>query len=66
MTELPLSPIERIIKKAGAARVSEGAAIKLREVLEEKAIEIAKQANSYALHAKRKTIKAEDIVLANK
>jgi histone H3/H4 len=66
MAEIPLAPLERIIKKAGAERVSEDAKEKLREVLEAKAIEIAKEANKYALHAKRKTIKKQDITLANK
>jgi len=66
MAELPLAPIDRLIRKAGAERVSEEAAKALRDILEEKAIEIAKRANDLALHAGRKTIKVEDIKLAAK
>ncbi|MFH1425078.1 MAG: histone family protein [archaeon] len=66
MAEIPLAAIERIIKKAGAGRVSEDAKEKLRDVLEEHAVEIATKANTLALHAKRKTVKKEDILLAQK
>mgnify|MGYP006302661927 CR=1 FL=1 len=61
---LPLASMERILKKAGAQRVSEEAKVALRQVLEDISMEIGEEANKLAAHAGRKTIKAEDIRLA--
>ncbi|WP_456396290.1 archaeal histone HpkA [Thermococcus sp.] len=66
MAELPIAPIDRLIRKAGAERVSEEAAKVLAEYLEEYAIELAKKSTEYARHAGRKTVKADDIKLAIK
>lgn len=63
---LPLAAMEKILKRGGADRVGEDAKAELRDQLEEYAMKIASSAASYAKHANRKTIKAEDITLAFK
>ena len=65
-SELGLSAMYRILKKAGAERVSDESADELRRVIEEIAESIAKNAVDMSTHAGRKTIKAEDIKLASK
>jgi DNA-binding protein len=63
---LPLLAMGKIIKDAGADRVSDKAKEALKLVLEEKAEQIAENAIRLANHAKRKTIRPEDIKLAIK
>ncbi|MCA9812659.1 MAG: histone family protein [Nitrosarchaeum sp.] len=65
-SELGLSAMYRILKKAGAERVSDESADELRRVIEDVAEDIAKNAVDMANHAGRKTIKGEDIKLASK
>lgn len=62
--EIKVAPMHKLIKRAGASRVSEESAIALGEALEEIGIKIAKEAMDYARHAGRKTIKARDIEIA--
>ena len=68
MTEtiLPLAAMEKLLKKAGAARVSEDAKDALREQLEDAAQQIGIKAIQFAQHSGRKTVKAVDIKLAGK
>ena len=65
-SEFGLSVMYRILKKAGAERVSDESANELRRILEEVGISIAKNAVEMSVHAGRKTIKAEDVRLAAK
>ena len=65
-SELGLSSMYRILKKAGAERVSNESAEELRRVIEEIALEIAKNSVEMSKHAGRKTVKAEDVKLATK
>ncbi len=63
---LPLAAMEKLLKKSGASRVSNGSKLALKEVLEDIADEIGIRAVKLAQHSGRKTIKGSDIKLASK
>ena len=65
-SDLGVSAMYRILKKAGAERVSDESADELRRVLENIGTEIAKNAVDMSKHAGRKTVRAEDVKLASK
>jgi histone H3/H4 len=65
-SEIAVAAMHRLCKKVGAARVSEAATKELAKALEEIGVKIAKEALDYAMHAGRKTIKAEDIEIATR
>lgn len=64
VNEIKVAPMHKLIKRAGAARVSEESAIALGRALEEIGVKVAKEAIDYAHHAGRKTVKARDIEIA--
>ncbi len=61
---LPLAPVYRIIKSAGAERVSDDARERMVYHLERFAREVGAQAVELAKHAKRKTVTDRDIEMA--
>jgi histone H3/H4 len=61
---MSIAPMHRIIKKAGAERVSEEASLALRDALEDIGVRIAREALDFTKHAGRKTVKADDIQIA--
>jgi len=64
MEKVKVAPMHKLIKKAGADRVSEDSAIALGKALDEIGLKIAKEALDFAHHAGRKTVKAKDIEIA--
>ncbi len=54
----------RILKEAGASRVSSEAVAEFHKHINRAAFEIASKAIKLSLHAKRKTVDASDIKLA--
>jgi len=61
---LPNAPVERILRNAGAERVSKDAVEELKKALEDLGNEISQDANQMAEHAERNTVKKEDIEMA--
>jgi len=65
-SEISTAAVHRLIKKGGAGRIGDDAAEELRNVMEEFAVKVGKEALDLARHAGRKTVRAEDIRLAVK
>ena len=63
---LPLAPLERLLRKAGAKRVSQAACEEFARVVEEKMLKVAEEAVLLAKHAGRKTVTEEDVRLARR
>ncbi len=64
MTGFARARVEKVIRTAGAYRVSAGAIDRLNETLTDYATNIAKYAVDIARHSGRKTVKESDIKLA--
>ena len=63
---MPLAPFERILKKAGAKRVSHEAMRELSKIMEERLLLVASEAVVLAKHAGRKTVIDEDVRAARR
>jgi len=64
--DIPLAPLERILRKAGAKRVSKSAVKEFSHVLADYTHDLSAEALALAKHAGRKTIVATDIRMAKK
>ncbi|MHA1918096.1 MAG: histone family protein [Candidatus Ranarchaeia archaeon] len=62
--DIPIAPLDRLIRKVGVERVSEGASFALGEILESIGKDIAERSKEIAAHTGRKTITEKDIRLA--
>jgi len=65
-TPIPIAPLYRILRKAGATRVSEDAKREFVDVVVSVAEKLAERAIEFAKHAGRKTVQEEDIREARK
>ncbi|MHA1480667.1 MAG: histone family protein [Candidatus Thorarchaeota archaeon] len=63
---IPVAPVDRLMRKAGAGRVSDKGAEKLAQILEEIGEYLAKIAYELTQHTGRKTITDKDVELAYK
>lgn len=61
---IALAPVDRILRKAGAERVSRAAALELRDIVENFAHRMAKEAVKRTKETGRKTVFKEDVVQA--
>lgn len=64
MKRIPLNVIKRMYKKAGAKRVNQQALMALADILAEITLHLGERSIMLAQHAKRKTVKKQDIMLA--
>ncbi len=64
--DIPLAPLERLLRKAGAKRVSKSALKEFAVVLADYAHDLSTEALVLAKHAGRKTIVDSDVKMAKK
>ncbi len=63
---LPLSPFEKIAKKAGVRRISKQALEELRDAIEEYGLSTADKAVKLSKHAGRRTVLVDDVTFVTK
>lgn len=61
VSEIPVAPVVRILKDAGAERISDDAKKAFADAVEASAEELAKKVIKAAEHAGRKTVTVDDI-----
>ena len=66
MAELPLATVERMLREAGAKRVSKEASKAFAEYIEQLTKSISIEAGEFADHFNRRTITEKDVNLAKK
>lgn len=66
MAELPLAPVERVMRNAGAERISIDAVKKAADLAEQQIKKLTERALQTAQKEGRVTINSKDIVLASK
>ena len=66
MSEIPKAPVTRIVKNAGAERISKEAEEKFVEATEAYVTKLALASIDLASHADRKTIQVDDVELSLK
>jgi len=64
--DLPLAPLERILRKAGAKRVSKSALVEFARVIVDYTHDLSAESLALAKHAGRKTIVGADVRMAKK
>jgi len=64
--ELPLAPLERLLRLSGAKRVSKGAVREFASVVADYAHDLSAEAAVLAKHAGRKTIIDADVRMAKR
>jgi histone H3/H4 len=64
--DIPLAPLERILRRAGAKRVSKSALKEFASVIADYVHDLSAEALVLAKHAGRKTIVAADIRMARR
>lgn len=64
--DLPLAPLERLLRKAGAKRVSKSALVEFANVVSDYVKDLSTESMTLAKHAGRKTILDVDVRLARK
>ncbi|MBU3958175.1 MAG: NFYB/HAP3 family transcription factor subunit [Nanoarchaeota archaeon] len=64
MTQLPIAAVERIARKAGVERISAEALRELTVSVEDISAELVREIETIAKHARRRTVKPEDIRIA--